>query len=503
MKHTIARLASLLAAAGFASPAFAQLHPNDLEFDLTPVNQWVLQEYYDDIRGVAVDADHNVFVTGDIALQKFTFDGTRLYFKLHGDGFLFRPDGVAVDANGSVYVVNTYDHGVHVFAPDGTFVTAWHGGEGGDVLGSPFGIAAGSPGFLAVRTAGHVDSFDSDGNLLDVWASGGGSGVAVGDHDDVYTAANGLIYRYDRKGNLRQTMGPSPYPDGQFLGASGLAVDGDGFVYVGDGSRLLRVFDAAGNFRGYFGNDDRIQGVALDDRGYVYLVGGRMVRVFGPLPELPPPPPPPPAEIAPSVMLHLSTPVASGACGQVPADVHDIVTSGDASSEGIPYFVYLLMRTGSGTKGLSGLQLGIDYHGMGNGTALAMNHWASCSDLEFPTDDWPAAGSGNTLTWVAPENCQMQPIVAAGYFYVTAYASATMSVDPHPASGRLKVAVCTATEVLPDQTLGLDQVGWVSMGRGALGTDTNGCNPAMEPCLRGSVPTRPTTWGKIKTLYKN
>lgn len=503
MKHSTLCSILLLASTGLAVlPSGAAASSEDLRFYLPSIDSWTLQDYYDETRGIAVDADHNVYVTGDIALQKFTNDGTRVYYRLHGDSFLFRPDGVVVDPDGYVYVVNTYDHGVNKFAGDGTFVTAWHGEEGGDILGSPFGIAASGSGFLAVRTAGHIDTFDPNGTVRDVWASGGGSGIAVDDHDYIFTAGSSLIYRYDQHGNLRNIFGPSPYPDGRFGSASGVAVDANGFVYLADDSNYLRIFDSGGNFRGYFKSGGVIHDVTLDDRGYIYALGGRSVRVYGPLPHLPPPPPPPPAETLPSVILHLSDPVTDNACAHVPADVNGVVTSGDASSEGIPYFVYVLMTSGSESKGLSGLQMGIEYHGMGNGTALAMNDWTTCSDLQFPTDTWPASGSGNTITWVAPGNCQMDPIVAAGYFYVTAYASATMSIAPYPASGQLKVAVCTATEVLPDQSLGLDQVGWVSMGRGSVGTDTNGCNPALEPCLR-TVPTRSTTWGQIKSMYRH
>jgi hypothetical protein len=78
-----------------------------------------------------------------------------------------------------------------------------------------------------------------------------------------------------------------------------------------------------------------------------------------------------------------------------------------------------------------------------------------------------------------------------------------MAVVPHPASGLLKTANCTAMELLPDQTLGLDEVGWISMGRGAIGADTDGCNPATEPCLAATVPVRPATWGQIKTMYRS
>jgi hypothetical protein len=92
--------------------------------------------------------------------------------------------------------------------------------------------------------------------------------------------------------------------------------------------------------------------------------------------------------------------------------------------------------------------------------------------------------------------------VTAGYFYVAAYASAVMGVTPFPTTGKIKVATCNAVELLPDQTLALDQVGWVSMGRGEVGTDADGCNPAITPCSYVPVPVQKTTWGRMKSMYR-
>jgi hypothetical protein len=43
--------------------------------------------------------------------------------------------------------------------------------------------------------------------------------------------------------------------------------------------------------------------------------------------------------------------------------------------------------------------------------------------------------------------------------------------------------------------------GWVSLGGAALGLDSDGCNPALEPCVRSVVATEPITWGALKTKY--
>lgn len=151
------------------------------------------------------------------------------------------------------------------------------------------------------------------------------------------------------------------------------------------------------------------------------------------------------------------------------------------------------------TSPICGVQTGIAYDTDGPGNPkLEVVSWHACSDLEFPGDDWPASGSGNTMTWA--ENFSTD-INVAGYFEVVAHGPATMSIIPWPNTGETKIANCMAREYALE--VPPDRLGWVSWGNAGFGVDTDGCNPVLGPCQGGTVPARPSTWGRLKALYSH
>jgi DNA-binding beta-propeller fold protein YncE len=85
-----------------------------------------------------------------------------------GDGALYYPSGVAVDASGSVYVADTLNARVQVFDAQGGFVrTIGRPAEGPGVLGKPKGIAvAGSMIAVADAEFARIYLFDTEGRLL-------------------------------------------------------------------------------------------------------------------------------------------------------------------------------------------------------------------------------------------------------------------------------------------------------------------------------------------------
>lgn len=154
-----------------------------------------------------------------------------------------------------------------------------------------------------------------------------------------------------------------------------------------------------------------------------------------------------------------------------------------------------------GTYGITGVQLGIEYpsnseerHGM------KVLDWHSCSDLEFVGDNWPASGTSNTITWMLG-NCQMGDMIPVGYFTVAAYEPSAMSIIPFPPSGFVKIATCKGAEAVVENYVPPERTGWISIGGAARGTDTDGCNPLIEPCVT-PTPVQSTTWGNLKRLYR-
>ena len=207
-----------------------------------------------------------------------------------------------------------------------------------------------------------------------------------------------------------------------------------------------------------------------------------------------------------AIVLHVA-PDDHNTCYDAPTSGEQVVTRARADATGgARYNVYVIgvpQISDNMTWGLAGMQFGIDYtRGKPGSEALIVHSWTSCSDLEFSGDNWPQSGTGNILTWVSPENCQVSSMVPAGYFTVSAYAPSSMALIPHPAAGSMKVANCAGAEAIIENYVKPARVGWVSMGGGIRGTSSDGCNPLLEPC-DAVTPIRPTTWGKVKALYRN
>ncbi len=184
-----------------------------------------------------------------------------------GRGAFYGPRGVAVGPEpltGSqqdrlIYVTDTGNKRVQVFAADGEFAFQWGGGgpkEG--QLDEPVGIILGPRGQVYVADAWNhrVQVFDSDGTFLRQWPiEGWDSGVAE----------------------------EKPY----------LAVDSQGRVYVTDpGYYRVLVFDDEGSYLlsfGRYGTDNQSfqlpQGIAVAEDGTIYVTDAHANRVliFGPI----------------------------------------------------------------------------------------------------------------------------------------------------------------------------------------------------------------------------
>ena len=191
--------------------------------------------------------------------------------------------------------------------------------------------------------------------------------------------------------------------------------------------------------------------------------------------------------------LHVATRTSKNMCtaNNVPSSCNNFTTS--TSGSGF-YTVYLTVAGYDDTIGVAGVQFGVDYDGIG-GSGADVTNWKSCSDLEYRQDNWPAAGTGNLITWDYLGNCQQSggsgTPLTAGAFDVAIYSGDLFSVTPRPVDGMAKVAGCDMveadlTDMVPSR-----------LGKIAFGT-TGGYNP----CLGPQTPVHPTTWGSIKTLYE-
>jgi NHL repeat len=454
----------------------------------------------DDLRGIAVDHDGNVLLIDRSRFQKFSPDGVFLFLVNRGmAGSLDSPSYIAVDADGHILLAETESNRIQVFDNAGTPLSIWGKDYNGTNFVFPRELVAGKNIYL--RSGDSIFKLSASGELIAQWEASMAT-LALGPDDNVYEGREGWFLKYS--------------PDGALLGRIGdesagsvmrFAIDSNGYYFT-TWAGTINVFDETGRLRVSWEKHTDIQGIVFDSHGHLFVAdaGSHTVTEYGVLPTFPPI-----VTKSSAVMLHIAPPVPSGnACALTLASSTDIVTRANASRDGSArYFVYLLASpeqfVGAPEEeqpGLAGLQLGIDYKERKDPQdGLHIFSWQSCSDLEWRQDTWPEPGSGNTITWVAPENCNKNPIVVAGYFYVAAYSPSFLAVTGYPTTDLVKTATCSAAESIPDRAIGFDRVGWVSVGGGAIGADTDGCNPLLEPCVSQPVAANPTSWGQLKSKF--
>lgn len=169
-----------------------------------------------------------------------------------GPEALSYPKDIAFDGEGNLYVVNSGNNRIQVFAPDGRPIDSW--GEGGDGPGEfrePWGVAIDGQGYIYVAdTWNHrLQKFDPQGRYLDQW------------------------------GGFADTGGRAEGMAGLFYGPRDIVVDREGNLYVVDtGNKRIQKFDPQGGFLGQWGGDGtgpgefkEPAGIAIDEEGKIYV----------------------------------------------------------------------------------------------------------------------------------------------------------------------------------------------------------------------------------------
>ncbi len=202
-------------------------------------------------RGIAQDANGNFFVvdTANFRIQKFDKDGKWLaqvgskgdgngqFAPINDDSKDTGPSGIAVDKTGNVYVTDVWNHRVQKFDNNLTFVAKW---------GS----------FVNLSDPGAASDAQVDSKFY------GPRGVAVGPDGNVYVTDTGnkrvLIFTPDGQfaRKIDSAMSPtkkSPdYPfskPGEMNEPIGLTVDNTGNVYVADSvNKRIQKWDSKGTF---------------------------------------------------------------------------------------------------------------------------------------------------------------------------------------------------------------------------------------------------------------
>ena len=278
---------------------------------------------------VADYANHRIRKIGVDGLVT-TLAGSGVAGFLDGTGVGARfnfPSGVAVDASGNVYVADSGNQRIRKIAPDGAVVTLAGSGTLGFADGSAASARFANPTGVAVDRAGNIYVGDSGnqrirkialhGVVSTVAGSGtngfadglagvaqfsGPSGVAVDGAGTVYVAdyENNRIRKITAEGMVGTVAGSGTngYAEGvaglaMFSGPSGVAVDGDGTVYVCDSrnNRIRRVSPdgdvrtvAGSGFRGAVDGAGPLAsfstptGIAVDGAGDLHIVESHQIR---------------------------------------------------------------------------------------------------------------------------------------------------------------------------------------------------------------------------------
>ncbi len=172
-------------------------------------------------------------------------------------------------------------------------------------------------------------------------------------------------------------------------------------------------------------------------------------------------------------------------------NVKSFRTEAGLSTGDAPYFyVFVIVTDYVNALGVNGLQFGVTYNAALN-AGVDVDSWSSCAGGQVADPGWPGSGKGIRLFW-DPAGCRHAGTTVAGYFLVEAHTAGTMAVVPWPTSGTLQVVDCDlAVTDLPSSAGGAVGFGGVS---------------GSDPCftagsLANKVPTRLSTWGRMKLMY--
>lgn len=228
---------------------------------------------------------------------------TRFGGKGEDDHNLEKPEGIAVDPEGNVFVADYNTGYIKKYGPDLKWLLTFseYGSEPGQTMKSEFMDIR--DGRLYVPDIGNnrINVFDLEGQFLFLFGGPGAEpgkfntpeAAKFGPDGNLYVTdlMNDRVQVFDRDGKLVRTWGQKGSREGELRSPSGLAIDRHGNVFVAEiGNDRIQVFDAQGGFLAALGSGGNgigqfknLHGLAVDDETdmlYVADTGNHRVQVF-------------------------------------------------------------------------------------------------------------------------------------------------------------------------------------------------------------------------------
>ena len=190
---------------------------------------------------VDVDANDDVYVFNRGTHPMIVFDSDGKVIRTWGHGVFKNPHGVKVAPDGTIWCVDSGDHTVRQFTPEGKLLFTL--GESGKAAPPMSGIPFNTPAHIA---------FD---------ARNGEYYVADG-----YT--NASVHKYSPDGKLLFSWGEPGTGAGQFNIVHYVGVDNNGYVYIADReNQRVQVFDSQGKFEAQWNDMSRAACLCFDNAG--------------------------------------------------------------------------------------------------------------------------------------------------------------------------------------------------------------------------------------------
>jgi streptogramin lyase len=248
---------------------------------------------FDDPTALAVDRDGNIYVCDrlDGRLQKFDASGKFLWLQTL-EGKRAGSLSLVLDSNGHLYAVDAGNI-LQFDAASGKLLATFKHGE--NTYYVTLAIAPDNTLYaFSIEVDDDIVQLDTSGKILTRWKkvltsqddniASPEAPIAVDGLGNVYAAVGNTnqVFMFDKAGKYLNRWGEEGSDPGQLDGLFGIAVDGQGHLFIADVSGV-EIFTTSGHFLLRIPENDawgQYHNVALDGEGDIYALGdeGKVVR---------------------------------------------------------------------------------------------------------------------------------------------------------------------------------------------------------------------------------